>query len=350
MNRQIVLARTPDGAPVPDDFAVRDAPIPQPGPGEVLIQTEWLSLDPYMRAQMAGRHMSGTAAAGAVLSGETVGVVMAGDGWDVGTRVRGMGGWQTHAALPSGEVTPVSDAIPEPRWALSALGMPGLTAWAAITQYADVQPGETVVIPAASGAVGAVAAGLARARGAHVVGIVGSSAKVDYVLETLRLDGAIDRRAEDVGERLDALCPDSIDVFLDLVGGPISQAAFARLAVGARAVLIGLMADYNRPDGVPPTAIDPGHLIRARATARGLVVYDHFPQRETFLAEVAPLVASGAVPFKEEIVDGLEAAPAAFCRLMAGETFGKVLVEVISKSEVGREKAEVPDLVRPFSP
>ncbi len=327
-NRAVVLARTPQGAPTPDDFAIREAPLVEPDPGEVLVRNEWLSLDPYMRAQMAGRHMSGTADAGEVLSGETVGVVVAGDGHAAGTRVRGMGGWQTNAVLGADDVTPVSDAISEPRWALSALGMPGLTAWAAITQHADVQPGETVLIPAASGAVGAVAAGLARARGARVVGIVGTDAKVAYVTQTLGLDAAVNRRTEDVGERLDALCPDGIDVYLDLVGGAISEAAFARLALGARAVLIGLMADYNRPDGTPPTAINPACLIRARATARGLVVYDHFPQREAFLAEVAPLVASGDLRFQEEVVVGLDAAPDAFCRLMAGETFGKVVVDL----------------------
>ena len=326
--RAVVLARTPQGQPVPSDFAVRDVATAEPGPGEVRVRNDWLSLDPYMRAQMAGRHLSGTADAGAVLGGETVGVVVAGDGHAPGTRVRCMGGWQTHAVLASADVTPLPDAVAEPRWALSALGMPGLTAWAAVTQHADVQAGETVVVPAATGAVGAVAAGLARARGARVVGIVGTDAKASYATRTLGLDAAINRRTEPVGERLDALCPDGIDVFLDLVGGPISEAAFSRLAPGARAVLIGLMADYNRPDGAPPTAINPAHLIRARATASGLVVYDHFPQRDAFLSEVAPLVASGALPFQEETVVGLDAAPDAFCRLMAGETFGKVVVDL----------------------
>ena len=328
MSQAVVLVRTPQGLPVPADFAVRPRPVPEPGPGEVRVRNEWLSLDPYMRAQMAGRHLSGTAGVGRVLGGETVGVVVAGEGHAVGTRVRTMGGWQTHVVQPAGEVTPLSDAVPEPRWALSALGMPGLTAWAAVTQHADVQAGETVVIPAAAGAVGSVAVGLCRARGARVVGIVGTDAKTAYVTDTLGADAAINRRTEDVGARLDALCPDGIDVYVDLVGGPIAAEAVARLAVGARVVLIGLMADYNRPAGAPPTSLDPSHLIRARAVASGLVVYDFFPQRPAFLAEVAPLVASGAVRFQEEVVDGLAAAPDAFCRLMAGDTFGKVVVRL----------------------
>ena len=330
MNRAVVLTRTPEGLPVPGDFAIRDRPLAGPGPGEVLVRNAWLSLDPYMRAQMAGRHMSGTAASGEVLKGETVATVIGGEGHPGGTCVRCMGGWQTHAIVSASEAVPVSSEIPEPRWALSALGMPGLTAWAAITQHADVQPGETVVIPAASGAVGSVAAGLARARAARVVGIVGTDEKVAYVTDVLRLDGAVNRRTESVGDRLDALCPDGIDVYIDLVGGAIAAEAVARLASGARVVLIGLMADYNRPEGVPPTALNPGHLIRARATARGLVVYDHFPQRDAFVTEVAPLVASGAVSFREDIATGLDAAPEAFCRLMAGETFGKVVVDLRS--------------------
>ena len=328
MNRAVVLARKPAGSPVPEDFALADSPLRQPGPGEVLVRNEWLSLDPYMRAQMAGRHVSKTVTSGDVLDGETVGVVVSGDGLAEGTRVRAMGGWVQHAVLPTDAVTPVSDLIPEPRWALSALGMPGLTAWAAITQHADVQAGETVVIPAGAGAVGSAAAGLAQRRGARVIGIVGTDEKVAYATGTLGMDGAINRRTEHIGERLDALCPDGIDVYVDLVGGGITEQVFARLAAGARAVLIGLMADYNRPEGTLPTALNPAHIIRARARVSGLVVYDHFHQREAFLREVAPLVVSGAVPFREEIAHGLAEAPAAFCRLMAGETFGKVVVDL----------------------
>ena len=326
--RSVVLRQSPDGLPEPSDFEVREGAVPEPGPGQVLVETEWLSLDPYQRAQMAGRHLSGTAGAGEVLKGETVGVVTASNATlAVGARVRGMGGWTTHAVLDADAVRPVSDRIPEPRWALSVMGMPGLTAWAAL-RIAGLKADETVVIPAATGPVGSVAAGLARQRGARVVGVVGTDEKVRYATDALGLDAAINRRTEDVGDRLAALCPDGIDVYLDLVGGSTAQAAVARLALGARVILIGLMADYNRPQGTPPTALDPGALIRARASATGFVVYDHEPQREAFLREVAPLVASGAVPFKEEVVAGLDAAPAAFARLMRGETFGKVVVRV----------------------
>ena len=322
--RSVVLRQPPEGLPSPDDFEVREGGAPEPGPGQVLVRNDWLSLDPYMRAQMAGRHLSGRADAGAVLGGETVGTVLGG-ALAAGTVVRGMGGWQTHAVLDADAVTPVSDLVPEPRWALSALGMPGLTAWASV-RLAEVAEGDTVVIPAAAGAVGSVAAGLCRRRGARVVGVVGTDVKVAFVRDTLGLDAAVNRRTEAVPERLDALCPDGVDVYLDLVGGPISEAVLARLAVGARVLLVGLMADYNRAGGTPPTAINPAHLIRARATARGFVVYDHEGEREAFLREVAPLVASGAVPFQENVVDGLEAAPDAFARLMRGETFGKVVV------------------------
>ena len=331
--RSVVLRQPPDGLPTPGDFEVREGPALEPGPGEVLVRNDWLSLDPYQRAQMAGRHLSGTAGAGEVLRGETVGTVVGG-ALPEGTRVRTMGGWQTHTAVAASAVTPVSDLVPEPRWALSALGMPGLTAWAAVRQ-AGVASGETVVVPATTGPVGSVAAGLCRRRGARVVGVVGTDEKVAYATDTLTLGGLINRRTEDVGDRLDALCPGGVDVYLDLVGGPVAEAAVARLAVGARVVLIGLMADYNRPPGADPTALNPAHLIRARATASGFVVYDHEDQRPAFLREVAPLVRSGAVPFKEEVVDGLDAAPDAFCRLMRGETFGKVVVDVQSGSGGG---------------
>lgn len=327
-NRQVRLASAPEGAPTEAHFRVVDAPLPAPAPGEVLVRNRWLSLDPYMRSQIAGRHLSGSVAPGDLMRGETVGEVIESRHADFasGDLVRGFGGWQHCAALPGESLAPVPAHIQPPSLALSALGMPGLTAWAGIRFHARPRPGEVLVLPAATGAVGAVAGQLARSLGCRVIGIAGSAEKCAYAVDTLGYEACLDRRRDDIGARLDALCPDGVDCYFDLVGGELLATVCTRLAIGARVVLCGGMADYNSPRPRPgPT---PGVWIRARATVTGLVVYDYEDRRETCIDELLPLIERGELVVREDVTEGLDAAPGAFCRLLRGENLGKALVRL----------------------
>ena len=327
-NRQIVLESTPQGIPTREHFSLRNAPMPEPGADEVLCRTRYLSLDPYMRSQIAGRHPSGAVVPGDVMKGETVSEVLRSNVADFspGQLVRCMGGWQAYSVHGAGDLHAVADGIEPPSFALSVLGMTGLTAYAGMVWQARVRAGECVVIPAVTGAVGSIAAQLCAARGARVLGIAGSGEKCRYAIESLGAADCIDRRGEDVVARLGQLCPDGIDIYFDLVGGPILHAACRHLAHYGRVVLCGLMAEYNRPSRSPGPA--PGLLIAKRAVVSGLVVYDYEPRRNEFIRECLPLVAQAKLRQREDTTVGLENAPAAFHRLMSGQNFGKVIVKV----------------------
>ena len=327
-NRLIVLESTPQGIPTPENFSLRNAPIHEPGADEVLCRTRYLSLDPYMRSQIAGRHPSGAVAPGDVMKGETVSEVVRSnvESFRPGQLVRCMGGWQEYSMHAAGDLSTVANNIEPPSYALSVLGMTGLTAYAGMIWQAGVRAGECVVIPAVTGGVGSVAAQLCAARGARVIGIAGSGEKCRYAIESLGAADCIDRRSEDVDARLGELCPDGIDVYFDLVGGPILHAACGNLAPYGRVVLCGLMAEYNRPDRSPGPA--PGLFIAKRAVVSGLVVYDYEHRREEFIRECLPLVAHGKLRQREDTTVGLENAPAAFHRLMIGQNFGKVIIRI----------------------
>lgn len=327
-NRQIILESTPQGIPAPENFSLRCTPIPEPGAGEALCRTRYLSLDPYMRSQIAGRHLSGAVLPGHVMNGETVSEVVRSNAeiFSPSQLVRCMGGWQEYSVHGAEELSAVADDIDPPSYALSVLGMTGLTAYAGMIWQARVRASECVVIPAVTGGVGSIAAQLCAARGARVIGIAGSGEKCRYAAESLGAAACIDRRGENVEERLGELCPDGIDVYFDLVGGPTLHAACRNLAHYGRVVLCGLMAEYNRPGRSPGPS--PGLLIGKRAVVSGLVVYDYEPRRGEFIRECLPLVAQGRLTQREDITAGLETAPAAFHRLMSGQNFGKAIVKV----------------------
>ena len=326
--RQVVLDHYPHGAPVAENFRIVETPLPEPSNGEVLCKTEYLSLDPYMRSQIAGRHISGTIAPGDVMRGETVSRVVASRDpkRPEGTLVRCMGGWRSHSLHPADQLSPLPTDFPSPSLALSTLGMPGLTAWAGLHCLAKPLDGETVVISAASGGVGAVAGQLAKARGCTVIGIAGSDEKCHRATEHLGYEHCLNRKTRDVERALRELCPQGIHVYFDLVGGPLLTTASEQLATSGRVLLCGLMADYNRRER--PAGPPPGLWIRARATVFGLVVYDFEARRDEFLAQALELYHAGKLRPWEDISDGLEAAPVAFARLMRGENHGKVVVRM----------------------
>lgn len=325
-NRQVRLARTPQGVPREEDFEVTVAETPKPGAGQVLCRTRYLSLDPYMRSQIAGRHLSGSIGPGDLMNGETVSEVLdsRAPGFERGQLVRGRGGWQEYSLHEGEDLALVPPDIEPPSYALSLLGMTGLTAWAGVTWQARVGEGERVLIPAVTGGVGAAAAQFCRLAGATVIGIAGGPQKCRYAEKALGVEACIDRHGDDVSARLDALFPEGIDFYFDLVGGDLLAQASARLALNARVVLAGLISEYNEQGRAPGPP--PGDWIRARATVFGLVVYDFEPRRDEFIAACLPHVKAGRLQQREDVSQGIEAAPAAFCRLMRGENFGKVIV------------------------
>lgn len=327
---QITLQRTPVGLPETSDFAFGHAELPQPEEGQVLVRVLALSLDPYLRSAMAGRHLSASIGIGDLVRGEGLVEVLAsrhpamaaGEQWVAAC------GWRSHALLDAAAVAQarrVPAWLDRPTLALGGLGMPGLTAWAGLNRLAEAKPGDTLVVSAASGPVGATVGQLAKIKGCRVIGIAGGPEKCAWVTGVAGFDACIDYRNEDLRQALDRLCPQGVDVYFDNVGGDTLLALLERLALGARVVLCGLMAQYN---GAAPTAINPALLIRARATLRGLVVYDHWDALEQMLSEMKAHYLAGRLQFREDIAEGLQSAPAAFVRLMQGRNQGKALVRL----------------------
>jgi len=327
-NTQVTLKSTPSGEPAIEHFELIESEMPKLSEGKVLCETQYLSLDPYMRSQIAGRHMSGSVLPGDVLKGETVSKVLDSnvDEFKQGQLVRCFAGWQKYSVHSANELTPIHDDIQPASYALSVLGMPGLTAYAGLIWQAQPKPGDVVLIPAAIGAVGSTAGQLAKIYGCKVIGIAGSDEKCRFAKESLGYDECINRRTEDLAARLGELCPNGVNIFFDLVGGQMLRTVSERLAIGARVILCGLMAEYNSPtriDGPPPA-----FWIKSRAIVYGLVVYDFEARRDEFISACLPYIKAGTLNMREDIADGLANAPEAFCRLMQGANMGKAIVKV----------------------
>lgn len=328
-NKKICLQSYPESTPTVANFHCQQDTIPALKAGQVLCKTHYLSLDPYMRSQIAGRHITASIQTGDMMRGETVSEVIESNSEqvEVGQWVRCMGGWQEYSVHDAKELSPPINHD-HPSYALSILGMPGLTAYAGLMWQAKVKSGDVVVIPAAVGGVGATAGQLAKAAGCIVVGIAGSDEKCRYATSTLGYDFCINRKTENIADKLDEYCPNGIDVYFDLVGGELLHKVSQRLAIGARVILCGLVAEYNNKDRMAGPA--PALWIKSRATVYGLVVYDFESRREEFLAQCVPLVAEGKLKMQEDIGLGIESAPDSFCKLMRGENFGKTLVKITS--------------------
>lgn len=333
-HRRVVLARRPQGEPAPEDFRFEEGPVPRPGEGEVLVRTIWLSLDPYMRGRMnEGPSYVAPVPLGGVMQGECVGEVVESrdPSFRPGELVRGHGGWQSHFVLPREKLAKVDPKEAPPSTALGVLGMPGLTAYAALQTIAEPKPGETVVVGAASGAVGAIAGQLARERGCRVVGVAGGPEKCRYVEEELGFPVCLDRKQPDLAGRLAAACPDGVDVYVELVGGDTFWAVLPLMKVHGRMPVIGTIAWYNLkslPEGPDRTPQVMRAILTKRLKVQGLIVYDHADLEPAFRREVGELVRTGRVRYREDVVEGLERAPAALIGLLRGENFGKLLVRV----------------------
>jgi NADPH-dependent curcumin reductase CurA len=329
----VTLARRPIGVPDETDFALQriemDAAL---GAGQVRCALRFLSLDPYLRGVIAGRHLGHAVEPGAVLPGSGLAQIIDPGSTDLAsnTWVVGEFGWREQAiaeaqklrVLPH-EIFPV---LAPYSTALGALGMPGLTAWAGITQLAKVQAGDTVLISAALGPVGSTAGQIAKALGARVIGIAGGARKCQLVIEQFQFDACIDYKATDFVEQLKLACPQRVNVYFDNVGGAVLAAALDHLALGARVVLCGLMDQYNQQQR--PAGPNLAPVIGARAHLMGLVVYDYYTRWNDFFEHMLPLLQAKRLHWLEDISEGLAQAPAAFCRLMRGENLGKALVRL----------------------
>ncbi len=332
--RRIVLGRRPKGAPADSDFVLEEVRLPRPGPGEVLVRTLWLSIDPYMRGRMSDApSYTAPVGLGEPMHGECVGVVVESrdPAFSRGDHVVGMGGWQSHFALPGDGLRRVDPGqAPLSAW-LGVLGMPGLTAYAALHDIARPEAGETVVVPAAAGAVGALAGQLAKLRGCRVVGIAGGPEKCRYVTEELGFDACLDRREPDLEGRLKAACPRGVDVYLELVGGEVLWAVLPLMNLHGRVPVIGGIAWYNLPglpEGPDRTPLLMRQILVRRLRLQGMIVWDHAALEERFREEVAALLREGRIRYREHVYEGLERAPQALIDLLEGRTFGKVVVRV----------------------
>ena len=332
---RIVLASRPQGAPTAANFRREQAALPELQPGQVLLRNRYLSLDPYMRGRMEeGPSYAAPVALDAVMEGRTVSEVLASrhDGLEQGALVVASGGWQTHAVVDGAGISRRLQAHGLPlSTALGVHGMPGFTAYAGLQEIGRVQPGETLVVAAASGPVGATVLQLAKQQGARVVGIAGGPDKRAYV-ETLGADVALDHRADGFAEQLRAAVPGGIDVYFENVGGKVFDAIVPLLNAKARVPLCGLIAGYNAhetssgPDRLPQLQRT---LLTKRARIQGFIVFDDYGDRQPeFVSAMAPWVRDGKVKFREDIVDGLEQAPEAFIGLLEGRNFGKLVVRV----------------------
>jgi hypothetical protein len=332
-NPRILLARRPQGAPVPEDFAFDEAPIPEPGDGEVLIRHRFLSLDPYQRGRMDdAKSYAAPVALGAPMECQAVGQVAASRDarFREGDWVLGGHGWQAFSVRPAAPLIRLDPNEAPPSTALGVLGMPGLTAWVGLTDIGQPKAGETVVVSAASGAVGQVAGQLARIAGARVVGIAGGARKCAFIRDELGFDAAVDHRG-DLAEQLDAACPAGVDVYWENVGGAIQAAVFPRFNTFGRMVMCGMIAQYNTAAGAAAAGAPPGPnlgpVVRKRLRIQGLIVFDTGWQRYAqFRAEMLGHIAAGRLRWKEDVVAGLAKAPAAFIGLLRGENFGKLVV------------------------
>jgi NADPH-dependent curcumin reductase CurA len=329
VNRQWTLAARPVGEPTESDFALVEAPAPEPAEGEVLVRTLWLSLDPYMRGRMSeARSYARPVQLGEVMTGEVVGEVVESRSsrFTPGELVAGRSGWQEYGALPGHQVRHVDPAVAAPQTALHVLGMTGLTAYFGLYDVCRPVPGDAVVVSAASGAVGQVVGQLAKLASCRTVGIAGSPEKVGD-LRDYGYDAGIDYKRDDVAAALKEHCPRGVDVYFDNVGGDVSSAVHARLAQGARIGVCGQIAHYN--DAAPQGGSrNLSFLIAARARMEGFLVSDYAQRFEPALARLTAWVAEGRLRYREDVVEGLEHAPRAFIGLLRGENRGKLLVKV----------------------
>jgi NADPH-dependent curcumin reductase CurA len=335
-NRQITLAARPVGLPKESDFALLESPLPQPGRGEALIQSLYLSVDPYMYGRVKGPTQAGKGVQlGDVMMGGVVGRVMASNDPRFAPEdiVEGMLGWQEYAVAPAKALRKIDTQVAPITTALYVLGMPGLTAYFGLLQICKPQAGETVVVSGAAGAVGSLVGQIAKIKRCHAIGIVGSREKVDFVTRELGFDAAINYRETDTfGTRLKELAPNGVDVYFDNVGGSVTDEVMRHLSNRARISVCGQSSQYTSPEpDIGPRWL--GQLVARQARAEGFLVTQFADRYEPALKQLAVWLREAKLRYREDIMDGLENAPRAFIGMLQGKNMGKELVNVGARQD-----------------
>jgi NADPH-dependent curcumin reductase CurA len=332
---QIVLAARPQGAVRLNDFQAKELPVPTISAGELLLEVNYLSLDPYMRGRMDDRKSyAQPAKIGDVMPGETISTVIASHhpGFATGDLILAHTGWRTHAAMQSANVRKVAAGALPITTQLGVLGMPGFTAYAGLKEIGRPKKGETVVVAAASGPVGSLVGQLAKLDGARAVGIAGGPEKCAYIKNELRFDAVVDHRSPDFRQALQAACPEGIDVYYENVGGAVWQAVLPLLNRFARVPVSGIISYYDSPsdtsgpDRLPDTM---RRVISQRLLIQGFLNFDYTEKLyDEFQSEVSKGITEGHIKYREDIVEGLENAPSAMLGMLEGKNFGKLLVRI----------------------
>jgi len=335
LNQQILLASRPSGMPTPDNFRIVDQPVPEPADGQLLLEVLYLSLDPYMRGRMDdAKSYAKPVDIGAVMEGGTVARVVASKHSDFkeGDFVLSHAGWQRYALSDGENLRKLDPTLAPLSTALGVLGMPGFTAWAGLLQIGQPKPGETVVVAAASGAVGSAVGQIARIHGARAVGIAGGADKCAFVRDELGFDAVIDHRAPDFAEQLAQACPNGVDVYFENVGGKVWDAVFPLLNDFARVPVCGLISQYNALPQAEPgpdkLALVMRYVLKKSLTIRGFIQREFAAMRPDFLREAGQWIRDGRLRYREDIVEGLDNAPTAFIDLLQGGNFGKLVIKV----------------------
>ena len=330
-SRAWYFAERPEGEPDMDCFDLKEREVPRPDAGQLLVEVRYLSVDPYMRGRMRDRESYAEPwDVGDVLKGVVVGEVVESehDRYGTGDLVTGEGAWAEHALLNGHEVAPVDPRVADPPAYLGALGMPGRTAYFGLLDVGDPNPGDTVVVSGAAGAVGSVVGQIASLNGCHVVGFAGSDEKTDWLTDDLGFDAAINYKStDDYRAALDEAAPDGVDVYFDNVGGPITDAVFTKLNLDASVAVCGQIAHYNDEE-VPMGPRKLPMLIPSRASVEGFLVSDFSGRFRQASEQLGEWVARGEIQHRETVVDGLDRAPDAFLGLFSGDNIGKQVVRV----------------------
>lgn len=330
-NRQFVLHHRPVGTPAPDNFELRIGEVPHVADGQVLRRTIYLSLDPYMRGRMSDApSYSASVSLGEVMVGHTVSQIIESHNpaFAKGDFVVGYDGWQDYGVSVGKELRKLDPSRAPISTALGVLGMPGMTAYVGLLDIGQPKAGETVVVSAASGAVGAVVGQIAKIKGCRAVGVAGSKEKCDYVVNELGFDACVSYKSPSFRDDLAGACPNGVDVYFENVGGDVLAAALRLLNIGARIPFCGDISNYNAAKPAPGPNLRP--LLVKRAMIKGFIVFDHHDRMSAFLRDCSTWLAEGRLHYREDIVDGLEQAPSALLKLFEGKNFGKLMVRVSS--------------------
>ena len=327
-NTKILLKTKCEGLPEESDFEKTKEEIIEPKEGQIKCESLYLSLDPYLRGKINGRHISGAIFPGELMTGEVISRVTssADPAFKKGDLIISHSGWQSHPVINAADALKIIDLGILVSTYLGILGMPGLTAYAGLLRLAKPKEKDVVLVSAASGAVGSMVGQIAKIKNCYVVGIAGSDEKCSWVTKTTSMDECINYKKENLTEKIKKYCPQGIDIYYDNVGAETLQAAMEQLAPYSRVILCGLMSQYNSDS--MPAGPNPAWIIKARAIVKGMVVYDHEDMRVDFLSDVSKWIKEERIHYLEDITEGLANAPAAFSRLMRGLNTGKTIIKI----------------------